>query len=181
MAGDKNESDGDSDNSSVDLEEVDDAVESHQSSGDDIDEEEEDGSNKPSESDALEKDAGTNVNFEEETDVARNVLKNLLASSKGSIASHDGEKEDSSNKAVADSGVSEPLKSSKTKVMATKETQDDEDFERTVFIGNIPFDVSKDEVEQRFAVFGEVDTLNLVLHRVTKYASFYAFKIHSIL
>uniref|UniRef100_A0A1J3GHU7 RNA-binding protein 28 n=1 Tax=Noccaea caerulescens TaxID=107243 RepID=A0A1J3GHU7_NOCCA len=174
--GDKNESDGDSDNSSVDLEEVDDAVESHKSSGDDIDEEGEDGGNKPSESDALEKVAGTNVNFEEEADVGRKVLKNLLASSKGSIASHDGEKEesyknkleDSSNKAVADSGVSEPLKSSKTKVMATKETQDDEDFERKVFISNIPFDVSKDEVEQRFAVFGEVDTLSLVLHPVTK-------------
>ncbi|CAA7028282.1 unnamed protein product [Microthlaspi erraticum] len=174
--GDENESDGDSDNSSVDLEEVEDAVESHQSSGDDTDEEEEDGSNKPSESDALEKDAGTNVNFEEDADVARKVLKNFLGSSKGSIASPDGEKkesdknklEDSLNKAGADSGVSEPLKSSKTKVMAPKVTQDDEDFERKVFIRNLPYDVSKDDVEQRFAEFGQVESLFLVLHSVTK-------------
>ncbi|CAL9233352.1 unnamed protein product [Arabidopsis halleri] len=174
---DQKGSDGDSDNSSVDLEEVDDAVESHPPSGDDTDAEEEDGSNKLSESDALEKDVGTDVNFEEEANVARKVLKNLLASSKGSIASPDGETEESdksklknsSTKPVADSsGVSEPLKSGKTKEVAPKETQENEDFERTLFIRNIPFDVTKEEVKQRFAVFGEVESLFLVLHKVTK-------------
>ncbi|KAL1208177.1 Serine/arginine-rich splicing factor SC35 [Cardamine amara subsp. amara] len=169
--GDYKESDGDSDNSSVDLEEVDDAVESHQpSGGDDTDDEEDDNNNKPSESDAPEKDVGTDVNFEEEADVARKVLKNLLAFSKGSIASHDGETvesdksklENSSNKPAADSsGVSEPLKPS-------KEMQKNEDFERTVFIRNLPFDVTKEEVKQRFTVFGEVESLFLVIHKVTK-------------
>lgn len=187
LAGDKKGSDGDSDNSSVDLEEVDDAVESHQPSGDDdTDDEEDDDNNKPSESDAVEKDAGTDVNFEEEADVARKVLKSLLASSKGSIASHDKETEESdknelensSTKPLADSsGVSEPLKSSKTKEVAPKETQKNDDFERTVFIRNLPFEVTKEEVKQRFAVFGEVESLFLVLHKVTKYASFYALKI----
>lgn len=191
LAGDNNGSDEDSDNSSVDMEEVDDAVESHQPSGDVTDDdEEEDDSNKPSESDALEKDAGTDVNFEEEADVARKVLKNLIASSKGSIASHDGameesdknELKDSSTKPVADSsGVSEPLKPSKTKEVAPKETQENDDFQRTVFISNIPFDVSKEEVTQRFSVFGQVESLFLVLHPVTKYASFYALKIRSII
>ncbi|KAH0865894.1 hypothetical protein HID58_083105 [Brassica napus] len=176
--GEKDGSDGDSDNSSVDLEEVDDAVESHQSSGDDTDNDEEDGNNKPSESDALVKDAETDVNFEEEADVARKVLKNLLGSSKVTIASHDGETkesdinnivEDSSTKpAVESSGVSEPLKSSKTKEAAPKETQENDDFKRTVFISNIPFDVSKEEVTQRFAAFGHVESLFLVLHPVTK-------------
>ncbi|KAL0741487.1 hypothetical protein Bca4012_083000 [Brassica carinata] len=158
--GEKSGSDEDSDNSSVDLEEVDDAVESHQTSGDDIDDdEEEDSSNKPSESDALEKDAVTDANFEKEADVARKVLKNMLASSKVTVSSHDGETEesdknkleDSSTKPVVESsGVSEALKSSKTKeVAAPKETQENDDFKRTVFISNIPFDVSKEEVTQR--------------------------------
>ncbi|CAN7017502.1 unnamed protein product [Brassica oleracea var. botrytis] len=172
--GEKNGSDEESDNSSVDMEEVDDAVESHQSSGDDIDEEEEDCSDKPSESDALEKDAMTDANFEEEADVTRKVLKNFLASSKVNIASNDGETEesdknkleDSSAKPVVESsGVSEPLK---TKEVAPKETQEDDDIKRTVFISNIPFDVSKEEVTQRFAVFGQVESLFLVLHPVTK-------------
>ncbi|KAL0898001.1 hypothetical protein Bca101_081962 [Brassica carinata] len=177
--GEKSGSDEDSDNSSVDLEEVDDAVESHQTSGDDIDDdEEEDSSNKPSESDALEKDAVTDANFEKEADVARKVLKNMLASSKVTVSSHDGETEesdknkleDSSTKPVVESsGVSEALKSSKTKeVAAPKETQENDDFKRTVFISNIPFDVSKEEVTQRFAVFGQVESLFLVLHPVTK-------------
>ncbi|ESQ29146.1 hypothetical protein EUTSA_v10023293mg [Eutrema salsugineum] len=176
--GDKNGSDEESDNSSVDLEEVDDAVDGHQPSGDDNDEEEEDISNKPSESVVLEKDAETDVNFEEEADVARKILKNLLASSRGSIASHDGETEmsdknkpeDTSDKPAADSSsVSEPLESSKTKEVVPKVTQEnDDDFTRTVFISNIPFDVSKEEVTQRFAVFGQVESLNLVLHPVTK-------------
>ncbi|KAJ0239213.1 hypothetical protein HA466_0237050 [Hirschfeldia incana] len=176
--GEENGSDEDSDNSSVDLEEVDDAVESHQSSGDDTDDEEEDGSNKPSESDALGKDAESDVNFEEEADVARKVLKNLLGSSKVAIASHGGETkesdisipEDSSTKPVVESsGVSEPLKPSKTKEAAPpKETQENDDFKRTVFISNIPFDVSKEEVTQRFAAFGHVESLFLVLHPVTK-------------
>ncbi|KAF8088061.1 hypothetical protein N665_0556s0013 [Sinapis alba] len=175
--GEKNGSDEDSDNSSVDLEEVDDAVESHQPSGDDIDEEE-DSSNKLSESDALEKDAVTDANFEEEADVSRKVLKNLLASSKVTIDSNDGETEESDKKKLEDSsskpvvespGVSEPLKTSKTKeVAAPKETQENDDFKRTVFISNIPFDVSKEDVTQRFAVFGQVESLFLVLHPVTK-------------
>ncbi|CAF2276029.1 unnamed protein product [Brassica napus] len=173
--GEKNGSDEESDNSSVDMEEVDDAVENHQPSGDDIDdEEEEDSSNKPSESDAVEKDAVTEANFEEEADVTRKVLKNFLASSKVNIASNDGETEESdknkleesSAKPVVESpGVSETLK---TKEVAPKETQEDDDFKRTVFISNIPFDVSKEEVTQRFAVFGQVESLFLVLHPVTK-------------
>ncbi|CAG7906850.1 unnamed protein product [Brassica rapa] len=173
--GEKNGSDEESDNSSVDMEEIDDAVESHQPSGDDIDdEEEEDSSNKPSESDAVEKDAVTESNFEEEADVTRKVLKNFLASSKVNIASNDGETEESDKNKLEDSsakplvespGVSEPLK---TKEVAPKETQEDYDFKRTVFISNIPFDVSKEEVTQRFAVFGQVESLFLVLHPVTK-------------
>uniref|UniRef100_A0A0D3C101 RRM domain-containing protein n=1 Tax=Brassica oleracea var. oleracea TaxID=109376 RepID=A0A0D3C101_BRAOL len=136
--GEKHGSDEESDNSSVDMEEVDDAVESHQSSGDDIDDDEEDSSDKPSESVVLEKDAVTDVNFEEEADVTRKVLKNFLASSKVNIASNDGETEesdknkleDSSAKPVVESsGVSEPLK---TKEVAPKETQEDDDFKRTV-------------------------------------------------
>ncbi|KAJ0260533.1 hypothetical protein HA466_0067230 [Hirschfeldia incana] len=176
--GENNGSDEDSDNSSVDLEVVDDAVESHQPSRDDTDdEEEEDRSDKPSESDALEKDAVADANFEEEADVSRKVLKNLLASSKVTIASNDEETdesdknklEDSSAKPVVGSpGVSEPLKSSKTKEVAAKETQENDDFKRTVFISNIPFDVSKEEVTQRFTLFGQVESLFLVLHPVTK-------------
>ncbi|XP_010429055.1 PREDICTED: RNA-binding protein 28-like [Camelina sativa] len=177
--GDKEGSDGDSDNSSVDLEEVDDAVESHPPSGDDTDDDdddEEDGSSKLSESDALERDVGADVNFEEEADVARKVLKNLLASSKDSISpdvdTEDADKSklrNSTTKPVADSsGVSEPLESGKTKVVAPKERQENDDFERTLFIRNLPFDVTKEEVKQRFAVFGEVESLFLVLHKVTK-------------
>ncbi|CAH2061602.1 unnamed protein product [Thlaspi arvense] len=176
--GDENGNDEDSDNSSVDMEEVDDAVESHQPSEDDIDdEEEEDASNKPSESVVVEKDAATDVNFEEEADVTRKVLQNLLASSKGPVASHAEETEepdknkveDSPTKPVAESsGGPEPLKSSKTKEVAPKATQENDDFKRTVFVSNIPFDVSKEEVTQRFAVFGQVESLFLVLHPVTK-------------
>ncbi|CAH8392055.1 unnamed protein product [Eruca vesicaria subsp. sativa] len=172
--GENDGSDEESDNSSVDLEEVDDALESQQPSKDDIDDDE-DSSNKPSESDALEKDAVTDANFEQEADVARKVLKNMLASSKVTISSHDRETEESDknkledsshNHVVESSGVFEPLKTKE--VAVPKETQENDDFKRTVFISNIPFDVSKEEVTQRFAVFGEVESLFLVLHPVTK-------------
>ncbi|KAJ4813006.1 RNA-binding protein 28 [Rhynchospora pubera] len=51
-------------------------------------------------------------------------------------------------------------------VKATK--SGDGDLDRTVFINNLPFDATKEEVIEKFSLFGKVESFLPVLHKVTK-------------
>lgn len=124
------------------------------------------------------------VDFEEEADIARKVLGNLITSSQGSVATdiNDGLLPEGSEEPktvdIADvpsklSGESEKLSggtlsTGKSKSMYIKHVEGEDDLQRTVFISNLPFDVDNEEVKQRFSAFGEVQSFVPVLHPVTK-------------
>lgn len=127
------------------------------------------------------------VDFDEEADIAKKVLKNLLtSSSKGTLPSDDdsaltkGNTEVNMNESVAvpneltyesakASDVSRPENSDKSKASDPKQTDEKEDLHRTIFISNLPFDIDREEVKQRFSTFGTVQSFVPVLHQVTKY------------
>ncbi|KAG6432903.1 hypothetical protein SASPL_104493 [Salvia splendens] len=46
--------------------------------------------------------------------------------------------------------------------------QGEDELQRTIFISNLPFEITVEEVKQRFSAFGGVETFMLVLHPVTK-------------
>ncbi|PON77404.1 Splicing factor-like protein [Trema orientale] len=127
------------------------------------------------------------VDFDEEADIAKKVLENLMtSSSKGTIPSHvddsalpkrnvDVNMDESvdvpnelSYESVKASDVSRPENSDKSKASALKETDEKEELQRTIFISNLPFDIDKEEVKQRFSTFGAVQSFVPVLHQVTK-------------
>lgn len=131
--------------------------------------------------DSEKEDISSEVNFEGEAEMARKVLENLISSSaKEALPSPiDGNppskvnKEpdfDSSKKSsdVSDKVSNEPGKLNESKTSILKQT-DEDDLKRTVYIGNLPFDIDNEEVKQRFSGFGEVLSFVPVLHQVTKY------------
>ncbi|KGN43176.2 RNA-binding protein 28 [Cucumis sativus] len=130
--------------------------------------------------DSEKEDISSEVDFEGETEIARKVLETLISSSaKEALPSlTDGNppskvnKEpdfDSSKKSsdMSDKVSNEPGKLSESKTSILKQT-DEEDLKRTVYIGNLPFDIDNEEVKQRFSGFGEVLSFVPVLHQVTK-------------
>ena len=70
------------------------------------------------------------------------------------------------------SDVSKPEISDKSKASTVKQTDDKEDLHTTLFISNLPFDVDKEEVKERFSAFGAVQSFFPVLHPVTKYVCY---------
>ncbi|GAV72115.1 RRM_1 domain-containing protein/RRM_6 domain-containing protein [Cephalotus follicularis] len=179
--GQQNKKDSDSESSSVDLEDDGEEIgeESQQPHGVDIG------------TDALNahvnEDMPIVVDFHLEADISRKVLKNLItSSSKVSAPSSNDEffmpkknKEPNLNETVdvpskssdmcaEESGVSKPGTSSKSKSISLIQLEGEEDLQRTVFISNLPFDISNEEVKQRFSGFGEVQSFIPVLHPVTK-------------
>ncbi|XP_077213938.1 RNA-binding (RRM/RBD/RNP motifs) family protein isoform X1 [Tasmannia lanceolata] len=125
------------------------------------------------------------VDFDE-AGIARKVLNDLITSSvKGILPSLDvskftrGDEElklpDVNNiksKISVDlgknSGMTKPANPSKMELTTHTSMEKNNDLDRTVFIGNLPFDIDNEEVKQRFSVFGEVQSFNPVLHQVTK-------------
>ncbi|KAK2998552.1 hypothetical protein RJ639_024311 [Escallonia herrerae] len=61
-----------------------------------------------------------------------------------------------------------PGNSSKGHTINHKATEGEEELQRTIFICNLPFDTTTEEVKQRFSGFGEVQSFVPVLHQVTK-------------
>ncbi|KAE8008564.1 hypothetical protein FH972_005063 [Carpinus fangiana] len=127
------------------------------------------------------------VDFNEEADIARKVLKNLIMSSaKGTLPSSVddmmlpkrnkglnfdetiGIPNNLSNESAEVSGGTELVNTSDNKASDPKQTEEEEDLQGTVFISNLPFDIDNEEVKQRFSVFGEVQSFIPVLHRITK-------------
>lgn len=98
------------------------------------------------------------------------------ASEKEKSDSTDTEQEvDASEKEKSDSPVAGKLAKSKrvtdAKISnpASKPKKNDTGLDRTIFISNLPFDISNEEVTARFSVFGKVESFFPVLHKLTKY------------
>ncbi|KAF5727175.1 putative RNA-binding family protein [Tripterygium wilfordii] len=125
-------------------------------------------------------DIPAEVNFDEEADIARKVLNNLITSSSSvSVPTHNDDsalpirnEEPDNNKLSIESahlsGVTEPGNSSVNKKKNLREIEGEDDLQKTIFISNLPFDVDSEEVKQRFSVFGEVKSYVPVIHQVTK-------------
>lgn len=98
------------------------------------------------------------------------------ASEKEKSDSTDTEQEvDASEKEKSDSPVAGKLAKSKRVTdaeisnPASKPKKNDTGLDRTIFISNLPFDISNEEVTARFSVFGKVESFFPVLHKLTKY------------
>ncbi|XWS54955.1 hypothetical protein CRYUN_Cryun10bG0133800 [Craigia yunnanensis] len=127
----------------------------------------------------------TSVDFDKEVDIARKVLNNLVTSSpKDSPSLHDDavllERDDKLNvdetinvqiKLPIESAIGSdtiPENSSKNKQTNVKQRDGEDEFQRTIFISNLPFDIDNKELKERFSGFGEVQSFIPVLHPVTK-------------
>ncbi|XVF67767.1 hypothetical protein PTKIN_Ptkin10aG0148600 [Pterospermum kingtungense] len=125
------------------------------------------------------------VNFDKEVDISRKVLNKLVtSSSKDSLSLHDDavllERDDLLNvdetsnvqiKLPIESAIgsdTKPEKASKNKQTNVKQTDGEDELQRTIFISNLPFDMDNEEVKERFSGFGEVQSFLPVLHQVTK-------------
>ncbi|KAK6121458.1 hypothetical protein DH2020_044804 [Rehmannia glutinosa] len=128
-----------------------------------------------------ENDSKSEVDFEEETEIARNVLKNFISPSSKNVLEGNNDSALSEGN-IDDKSVPVEKKSSDasgTRVMATvkgaggdpkniNSTQGEDELQRTIFISNLPFEITSEEVKQRFSSFGEVQSFIPVLHQVTK-------------
>ncbi|TKV90761.1 hypothetical protein SEVIR_9G050200v4 [Setaria viridis] len=129
-------------------------------------------SNRPSEDD-----------FKTEVDISRKVLENLIKSSEKSEPSGvDGsdidtdtetendtpEKKKPESPVAGKSAKSKRVTDAKITDPASKPDKKDTDLDRTIFISNLPFDISNEEVTKRFSVFGKVESFFPVLHKLTK-------------
>ncbi|XWS67858.1 hypothetical protein CRYUN_Cryun04dG0041000 [Craigia yunnanensis] len=126
------------------------------------------------------------VDFDKEVDIARKVLNNLVtSSSKDSLSLFDDailpKRDDKLNvyesiniqnklptESAIGSDMTKPEKSSKNKQTNVKQTDGEDELQRTIFISNLPFDIDNKEVKERFSGFGEVESFLPVLHPVTK-------------
>lgn len=172
FTGQLNKKDEESDGSSIDMEDE----------GGDSDNDSDDGiASNDSKMSEMER-TSTVVDFDKEVDIARKVLNNLVtSSSKDSLSLQDDgvppKSEDDTNvdetinvqnklpvESAIGSDVIKPEKSG-----TNKQTDSEEELQRTVFISNLPFDIDNKEVKERFSAFGEVQSFIPVLHPVTKY------------
>ncbi|GAB4853859.1 hypothetical protein Ancab_018068 [Ancistrocladus abbreviatus] len=127
----------------------------------------------------------TAADFDKEAVIARKVLKNLMASSAketshsstaaSTLPKHALDSEDTVNVPVKLCDESMKLSSEakygntgKSSLTNGKTAGVEDDLDRTIFIGNLPFDADVEEVKQRFLCFGEVESFLPVLHQVTK-------------
>ncbi|KAA8536069.1 hypothetical protein F0562_028547 [Nyssa sinensis] len=138
----------------------------------------------PDDTDKMEKEIiPTEVDFDEEADVARKVLKNLISSSSRtpiSLSNDSTLPKTNDNDKIIDvannsaggfaniSDITKPGNSGNGKPTNLKPAEGVEDLQRTIFISNLPFDIDNEEVKQRFSGFGEVQSFIPVLHQVTK-------------
>nr|GEW22314.1 RNA-binding protein 28 [Tanacetum cinerariifolium] len=116
------------------------------------------------------------VNFDEEADVAKKVLNNFLSSVKNDSVPVQRKQDDETVKTqtkISDGPtdaqhVSKPESLPKPDNIKSKPVETEEEMQRTLFISNLPFDITSEEVKQRFAGFGEIQSFFLVLHPITK-------------
>lgn len=129
------------------------------------------------------------INFDKEADITRKVLQNVISSTSKGADKLDNDnsglskemKDDESlgiSKKSPDAFISQkaiPGNSRESKETDKKPTESRDELQRTIFITNLPFDISNEEVKQRFSAFGEVESFVPVLHHVTKYECTFPF------
>lgn len=136
-----------------------------------------DSDNSADESDSF--DNKSEIDFEEEAEITKNILENIISPSSGNDAGGDGsglsvgniDKSMPVEKKTTDfSGtrVAATVSDSKEKPKTTNPIQGEDELKRTTFISNLPFEITVEEVRQRFSAFGGVESFVPVLHRVTK-------------
>ncbi len=130
--------------------------------------------------------------FETEIDISRKVLENLIKSSeKAEPSGNEGSDVDTDTETEQDTSekkqkqthlpasvpAADKLENSKrvaeeeNTLPASKFKKQDAGLDRTIFICNLPFDLSNEEVTERFSAFGKVESFFPVLHKLTKYVS----------
>ncbi|CAN4107509.1 unnamed protein product [Withania somnifera] len=133
-------------------------------------------------SDLLEEDNQTEVNFDEEANIAKKILQNFISPTSVWPATSANDTSSPQNKGKEDETIlplDEPLDVStpnkilgdvlgKGKEINPMLSEGADDLQGTVFISNLPFDVDYGEVKQRFSAFGEVEYFAPVLDHVTK-------------
>ncbi|XP_074319581.1 uncharacterized protein LOC141656542 [Silene latifolia] len=123
------------------------------------------------------------INMDEEVELSRKVLQNVMTTSgKEASSLNNGsppaknkvdstELNPSSKKPIAESkppNQAKPGNNKGGKHAESKSINDEDDLPRTIFINNLPFDCDPEELKQRFSSFGEVQSFVLVLHPLTK-------------
>uniref|UniRef100_A0A0E0GVT5 dolichyl-phosphate beta-D-mannosyltransferase n=1 Tax=Oryza nivara TaxID=4536 RepID=A0A0E0GVT5_ORYNI len=127
--------------------------------------------------------------FETEIDISRKVLENLIKSSeKAEPSGNEGSDVDTDTETEQDTSekkqkqthlpasvpAADKLENSKrvaeeeNTLPASKFKKQDAGLDRTIFISNLPFDLSNEEVTERFSAFGKVESFFPVLHKLTK-------------
>ncbi|KAL8238220.1 hypothetical protein R6Q59_019301 [Mikania micrantha] len=107
------------------------------------------------------------VNFDEEADIARKVLNNFLSLNDNvAFGKQSDDTKNVKNKICESLTKTETLTKSEKTSFKTAETE--EELERTLYISNLSFDITNEEVKQRFIGFGEIQSFVPVLHQVTK-------------
>ncbi|KAL3843426.1 hypothetical protein ACJIZ3_000829 [Penstemon smallii] len=130
------------------------------------------------ESDSFDEDDKSEVDFEQEAEIARNVLKNFIPSShdsdnddpelsKGKIDEESVQVENKSSDALV-TPITAAVPSNVGNQKPNKPIEGEDDLQRTLFISNIPFEIGNEEVQLRFSAFGELQSFIPVLHPVTK-------------
>ncbi|KAL7145263.1 hypothetical protein ABFS83_07G069400 [Erythranthe nasuta] len=135
------------------------------------------------ESDSSDKDDSiSEFDFEQEAEISKNVLKNfitpdsanvsednVLVLSEGDIDDKSVPVEKKSRDASGTSVAAAAVSGAGAEPKYTKSAlQEEEELQRTIFISNIPFEITTEEVKQRFSAYGEVQSYVPVLHQVTK-------------
>ncbi|KAL6514547.1 hypothetical protein OROGR_020126 [Orobanche gracilis] len=110
-------------------------------------------------------DSRSEIDFEEEAEMARNVLQNFISSSSKNVSEGSSNSEPS-ELIIDDKSVPVENKSSDAKLPESNQGEDE--LQKTIFISNLPFEITTEEVKQRFSSFGEVQYFIPVLHQVTK-------------
>lgn len=132
------------------------------------------------ESDSIEeKENHIEANLEDEAEVLRKVLKNIIASSSNSTGTSTTDDANLSQENKEDENLGIPSKAQhmpavvlgnaeKSKQISKRTTEGEDELLRTIFISNLPFEIDREEVKDRFSVFGKVESFFPVLHHVTK-------------
>lgn len=124
------------------------------------------------------------IDFALEAEVAKKVLDNLMRSTAGSDpacgmdfktderisqlgAEDDSEKKGSLMHTRKDAIGGEDAKGIKADIKELGKKE--KDLDKTIFISNLPFEISVQEVKERFSSFGKVQSFLPVLHKLTKY------------
>lgn len=139
------------------------------------------------ESDLLEEDNQTEVNFDEEADIAKKILQNFISPTSIGPATSTNDtsrpkKKEKEVETILPLDASTPNKAlddilGKGKEIKAMQNDGADDLQGTIFISNLPFDVDYGEVKQRFSAFGEVEYFAPVLEQVTEYELYYVFTL----